>query len=504
MEDATNRRREAHRLLNMRILPDQSELESACCAFGRRSEICLTICDTISEYIKTQSTEIADVWAAYKCIDYKKNNKINIVFVVITRNSNVGVNINHYNIYERNTKVYNEESRIVLAEVENGQQNDDKFTEEEVEALENCISENADTLMDNHKNLNIISPSMKKSIAFGTKDAMIHDKLCIALYVHIKGLIPVAELPFPSDICGYPTDVLEDGFTQFGGGPLDFHQKLKMGLAIHANVKNNNGELLVGTLEGFLDHPSFGLCGLTCAHVVVSGDEMEKIKNLGCISLMENDKQVFQPVDHRALSFGRVVSAVYTEGGNGRIGMEVALFEIFDRHPVDGSFPTSKNYRDIGFDDSNPMVFGTGKVCKRSNIRKRSEVYKYGISTEVTRGSLGLLGSVVRTTEMSGRSEALEYRLHNQIPVLRIDGKDFALPGDSGALVFFDDNFGDSVAIGVVEGGQNNGIVFVTPLYDILSALDCPPTMKRFIPLNSVSTDSGMFMECDDTEYMDM
>lgn len=150
----------------------------------------------------------------------------------------------------------------------------------------------------------------------------------------------------------------------------------------------------------------------------------------------------------------------------------------------------------LGFDESNPMVYSKGKVSALHGIRRRAEVYKYGISTGVTRGSVGLHGTLVKTSEMSVNSKPYEYRLHNQIEVLRIGDKCFALPGDSGALVFFDDADDDSVAIGIVEGGHtNNRIVYVTPICEILNCIGDRVSMTKFVNNGSVSNGSGIAMD---------
>lgn len=81
------------------------------------------------------------------------------------------------------------------------------------------------------------------------------------------------------------------------------------------------------------------------------------------------------------------------------------------------------------------MVYSKRKVSPLHEIRRRTEVYKYGISAGVTRGGLGFNGTLVKTSELSVNNQPYEYRLHNQIEVLRLGDKCFALPGDSGALV---------------------------------------------------------------------
>jgi hypothetical protein len=134
-----------------------------------------------------------------------------------------------------------------------------------------------------------------------------------------------------------------------------------------------------------------------------------------------------------------------------------------------------------GFDASNPLCFSSGEVCETNEIKRRTEVYKFGMSSGITRGSFALQGAVVRKSQMQGHCHGFGFRLMNQIEVLKIGENPFAEPGDSGALVLIEGRQ-DSIAIGIVEGGMN-GRVFVTPICDILRAVGCTELkMHRFTP----------------------
>jgi hypothetical protein len=119
------------------------------------------------------------------------------------------------------------------------------------------------------------------------------------------------------------------------------------------------------------------------------------------------------------------------------------------------------------------------------------------MSSGITRGSFALQGAVVRKGQMQGQCRGFGFSLMNQIVVLQIGESPFAEPGDSGALVLIEGGQ-DSIAIGIVEGGMK-GRVFVTPICDILRAVDCRKRefkMHSFAPTcTQLSNDSGVAME---------
>jgi hypothetical protein len=147
-----------------------------------------------------------------------------------------------------------------------------------------------------------------------------------------------------------------------------------------------------------------------------------------------------------------------------------------------------------GFDSSNQLCFNSGEVCEISNLKRRTEVYKFGMSSGITRGSFALYGGIVRK-DMLGQGNGFGINLKNQMKIVQIGENPFAEYGDSGALVMIEGTH-DSAAIGIVEGGMK-GCAFVTPICDILRAVGCTDgKMCQFTSgCNAVLTDSGVEMD---------
>jgi hypothetical protein len=99
-----------------------------------------------------------------------------------------------------------------------------------------------------------------------------------------------------------------------------------------------------GTLGGFIEHPEYGLCGITCAHVVSNDDDKFKLKEMSTITVKQNlTGMIYQPdgfISENKL--GKLVQVTYKEGEKGRIGVDLALFKIEKRAPKKGQFPDSK------------------------------------------------------------------------------------------------------------------------------------------------------------------
>ncbi|XP_053406175.1 uncharacterized protein LOC123534853 isoform X2 [Mercenaria mercenaria] len=469
----TSNEKAARHLLKLGVLPQSDEVAKAYKTFGK-TEIFLEICQNICSYLEEKSKDIVNVWSAYR---KEGDEETDVVFVVCTRSKSIEVDFEGFSIYQRAISEYSSESRKVLAEELNT-----KFDKTLLNKLKLSTQAHAKTLMENHSNISMISPSIFKSKRFGQArhELIVTNKPCIVLYVHIKGLIPIKEEPFPSEIDGFPTDVREAGFTLFNGGPNEFHENLKMGCAVHANVTNTEGDIMGGTLGGFVHHPEFGNCCLTCAHVVSKPDDMINLRdNNGGKAVIGTDCNylVYQPVSHGSRHFGRLVSVVYKEGGEGKSGVDAALIQITKRFPRSGDFPDADNYREAGFDQNRPMIFNTGMTRNLSDDDISTEVVKFGAITGVTRGVVRMNGSIIRRTNMCGYSE-FGYLLHNQVEILSVGGNPFALSGDSGALVFAKDRSNELVAVGMVEGGMSDGRIMITPICEILTELISPSELQ--------------------------
>ncbi|XP_053389452.1 uncharacterized protein LOC128552438 [Mercenaria mercenaria] len=481
-------------LIERGILPNKDDLDLACYKFGRRSQTFSNILTFTCKHIKSLSSNIFNVWTSYDTNELEKSGKIHIVFVVITEcAASIPEEISRaYTICKRQKQETSMESKEILesrlSDVSQGKNGE--ITESILDKLSSCVTNNANYLMEKHNNINAICPNTKKSTGFGTPNHKIIDIPCITIYVHVKGLTPITEDPFPKQICGFQTDVTEEKLSLFHGGPHDYHNNLKMGTAIHANIRTPTG-VLGGTLGCFLDHKQFGLCCITSSHFVLNAAEIRRIQNEdGSFDMRHLQRQVYQPcgVISDKFSFGQLISVVYREGDDSSPGVEAALIQIFRRPPMRGDFPDANNYADAGFDESHPLLFNSGNVCDVCHKHKHLIVYKFGISTGCTRGCLGLHGGSIRKTEVE--EDTCVYKLRNQLEILPAGRTPFATEGDSGALLMIQDYANDSTAIGIVTGGFSNGTVFVTPICAILDAFGCPRSLKSFAETASL-TDSG-------------
>ncbi|KAH3740954.1 hypothetical protein DPMN_047672 [Dreissena polymorpha] len=207
----------------------------------------------------------------------------------------------------------------------------------EVELIRTCISNNADLLMAKHKYLSIVEGCCHKrecGIAIDSSACKYEPRL--ALYVLAKGYIPIDEDPFEKSYVGIQVEVREGVFVPFVKTSNEYHDHVRMGCAIERHLK--------GTLGLFIEHNIYGLCGLTCAHAMLSKEEHERCKQTnGRIhsELLLNDCEVYQP--ERPHGLGSLVEAIYKEGNCSQTGIDIALVEIKQRHPIDGKFPSSKD-----------------------------------------------------------------------------------------------------------------------------------------------------------------
>jgi hypothetical protein len=85
-----------------------------------------------------------------------------------------------------------------------------------------------------------------------------------------------------------------------------------------------------------------------------------------------------------------------------------------------------------GFDTKNQLCFNSGEVREISNSMRWTVVYKFGMSSGITRGTFALYGGVVRK-DMQGQCNGFGYNLKNQIKIIQIGDNPFAEHGDSGA-----------------------------------------------------------------------
>ena len=216
------------------------------------------------------------------------------------------------------------------------QENSLKFTPEETKELQECLNSNTDRLMKEHSNLLIISASKVKSTCYGQPNASLQHKACVVLYVHLKGIIPLMEEPFPIMLDGFPVDVRESMFEEFAK-PNDFLETLMMGCKISTCYNTS------GSLGGFVELQSGGIGCLTCCHLFKTKDNKKCFpSNKGKVKLHLLNKSVYQPDDREEFNIGNVVRCIDGERYNNEIGVDAALIKIIKRRfPTSGRFPNA-------------------------------------------------------------------------------------------------------------------------------------------------------------------
>lgn len=267
-------------------------------------------------------------------------------------------------------------------------------TDTELEII-SAIKENREQLHKNHSKLSEIRLSKVKSSGFGTKDAKIEDKYCIALVVPYKGLIPVDEEKFPPTIDGFPTDVWEGQVS-----PLYHpasHQALSP-LLMGASIEIRTDAIIrCVTIGPLIQHKAKGETRktyiLSVAHGTVEDWETTKIEPMeNLLATQSNNILCYQPkashINDEQL-FGKVVRRVFAWNR----WIDAALIEITnqDKIPTGGNFPDSEDSFEMF--NGRAMAFNSGRLIKRDEAPKftaandeRTFVYKYGATTGLTKG----------------------------------------------------------------------------------------------------------------------
>ena len=183
--------------------------------------------------------------------------------------------------------------------------------------LQEAIVKNSEELLKSHSNLVMISASALKSSKAGIQ---IKIKTCIVLYVHIKGIIPLKEKPFPLNIGKFPVDVRE--------GLVYMYSDAK--LTIGCNIAS---AYMRGRLGGFVRLSNGKIGCITCSHLFGTPQSRQGEFNRNVY---------FRSKDDQLYPFGHLINEVIRPGGKTVIGVDAALIEITDRLmcPDDGGFET--------------------------------------------------------------------------------------------------------------------------------------------------------------------
>ncbi|XP_033730004.1 uncharacterized protein LOC117319280 [Pecten maximus] len=386
----------------------------------------------------------------------------------------------------RNPYIYKKERKL----------NEDRrktVSNEDVKRAEKALSLHQKTLWANHSNLNIINVS---PVVYRNNGDDIIEKTCIALYCSTKGVVPLGEPEFPKQLeleegDFIDVDVHEGYFKRGGYNSLpsnNFHPNLKMGCNIgrsrstpEYNSQGGTRPYIAGTHGPFVKfNNKIGF--LTCAHVLFIVPVKQPFLDFHHNG--NNPVEVVQPSVDSTVFQGSPCGHVHRAIFNPQLdpSIDVAVVELTDssRIPTAGQFANASHnsYRDAGFEEL--PEYNSGYVLKDlKNVCTTHIVYKFGSSSDVTKGQLEVNGINVRplTTTLGLPRCTERIEMKNQYGVRGTQTPmSFFIGGDSGSSVFMKSEKGDLVLIGMAIGNayvDTNPfpLAVVTPIGAILNAL---------------------------------
>ena len=129
------------------------------------------------------------------------------------------------------------------------------------------------------------------------------------------------------------------------------------------------------------------------------------------------------------------------------------------------------------------MKFDSGSIINSFEelaSKKSCRVVKYGAETETTFGNIGPPCGTFRLQLTNNRG----YELRSLICVCTELGKTFGAKGDSGSLVFLEDDETEELrAMGMLAGkidSDKNGFTVVVPIWEILQRFNLPLRLLSF------------------------
>ena len=148
-------------------------------------------------------------------------------------------------------------------------------------------------------------------------------------------------------------------------------------------------------------------------------------------------------------------------------------------------------FHSTGF--SRQPFFRSGEIVESIQARsRRHHLVKYGSESKFTAGTLKLFQTHARLENISldieegfgphDMTSVNRFRMFGQLEVYSNTGETFAKMGDSGSLVFMlrNNKEDDLVCIGMVVGMSSHGSCIMTPISNVLSALNLPLRLARF------------------------
>lgn len=332
----------ASRLKQIKSLPNQEQLNRLQKKYlETKSNTTLDLLTNIENWttkaIIANNANVHYAWLAYT---YDRCDNVEVQ-LVIEMEETCGVDSLCGILYNHTIIEVNSVSDEAIKVIDKCDEYDDlSFTD--LKGIRNSINIYAKVLMKSHKHLSIIGASPVRSKGFNSnyKTHKLIPESCIVLYVRKKGLIPIGEEPFLTEY-GYPVDVREGVFFTYMQTSNESDDPLKMGCTIAKKITGEE-RYSHGTLGGFIDHPQYGLCGLTCAHVLLDDIEMTRLQDKGELSWLDfapDSASVYLcKEDDNYIKIGSLVKAILTKGDTGAHGMDAAIFQIERNFPTAGVF----------------------------------------------------------------------------------------------------------------------------------------------------------------------
>jgi len=181
-------------------------------------------------------------------------------------------------------------------------------------------------LFKDHSKLTIVHYSSLKSRNFSVENNKFLKRPCIALYCHIKGIIPLGETQFPNSIGGLETDVRE--------GVCSFKALIRPGTAIECKAIKKTG-----TIGGFVEDEQGRTACITAAHVVTNCF-LRRCNNEQKLQFVNSTDAVISRAFDPDIDVGKVTRWCFTHGNPNQTSVDAALIEV-DRSSVstDNMFP---------------------------------------------------------------------------------------------------------------------------------------------------------------------
>ncbi|XP_062579915.1 uncharacterized protein LOC134241921 [Saccostrea cucullata] len=347
------------------------------------------------------------------------------------------------------------------------------YGHEKIKEITKYLKENADSIMKKHSNLEMIRASGFRIKRNKAKKKKAVSEPCIAIYCSYKGVVPVGEEEFPTELDGFATDIREGCFHLHGNYDICANSKDQLDpLRMGASISRESGGDGHGTLGGFVQLNDGEIGFITCAHVLHSVDEM--LRNASNLQYPVVQPSVWYEGSQRC---GNVFKSVFPSSAivDG-VSVDAAVVKLTNRIPKKALLAdlTTARLKRLGFSRSLLPKFCCGKIRSGEESQDHSNegVLKCGMVSGLTLGKLveGEIFARYRNIALSDDQQRVSTTYMSQLVIRGIQNVPFSEKGDSGALVFQYSDLNDLKCIGMIVGG-GGGLSIATPITSVLEAL---------------------------------